>query len=254
MKKSIGEVLEKIERERISRIQRVLESNSNRIPQYMVVKSGGGIPCKGIWFAPVYKFLGGVLLGDDLESLRIGLESTANIGDKWIITEQTQLPVGSDIFQRHTGEIAEFVGSGNGEEGSSWNFITFKPGSLISFDDTDTAWHIIVEEVGSTNFSSNGGTGRIAIPYIDIDIIGSPPDIVKLFTNGQSGIKTNRSRYIDKCRFFQLIYTEDFIEYKALPTIYQESRYLNSEISTTGLFPPEAVGFGIRWLRGGGTI
>lgn len=26
---------------------------------------------------------------------------------------------------------------------------------------------------------------------------------------------------------------------------------LNSEISTTGLFPPEAVGFGIRWLRGG---
>jgi hypothetical protein len=37
MKKSIGEVLEKIERERISRIQRVLESNSNRIPQSLVV-------------------------------------------------------------------------------------------------------------------------------------------------------------------------------------------------------------------------
>lgn len=251
MKKSIGEVLEKIERERISRIQRVLESNSNRIPQYMVVKSGGGIPCKGIWFAPVYKFLGGVLSGTDLESLRTGIESTANIGDKWIIVEQTQLPVGLDIFQRHTGEIAEFVGAGNGVEGSSWNFIQLKSGTLVSFDGTDTPWYIIVDEVETTNFSSNGGTGKIAIPYIDIDIIGNPPDIVKFFKDGQSGIKTNRSRYIDKCRFFQLLYTEDFIEYKSLPTIYQESRYLNSEIATTGLFPPEAVGFGVRWLRGG---
>lgn len=150
MKKSIGEVLEKIERERASRIQKILESNSNRISQSMVVKSGGGIPCKGIWFTQIYKFLGG-----------------------------------------------------------------------------------------------------IAISYIDIDIIGNPPDIVKIFTVGYSGVKTNRSRYTDKCRSFQLLYTEDFIEYKALPTIYQESRYLNSEIVTTGLFPPEAIGFGVRWLRGG---
>lgn len=247
MKKSIGEVLEKIERERISRIQRVLESNSNRLSQHMIVKSGGGVPCKGIWFAPIYKFSGGILLGTDLESLRTGIEATANIGDKWLITEQTQLPVGTDIFQRHTGQIAEFVGSGNGEEGSSWNFITFKSGSLISFDGTDTPWYIIVEEVGSTNFPS----GKIAIPYIDVDITGNPPDIVKLFTDGYSGVKTNRSKYTDKCRSFQLLYTEDFIEYTSLPTIYQESRYLNSEIITTGLFPPEAIGFGVRWLRGG---
>lgn len=253
MKKSIGEIVEKLERERISRNSRLFENTTqNKITLPKITQSGKGIfVCKGIWFSEVEKFLGGVLSWTDLESLRAGIESSSNIGDKWIITEQTQLPIGSSLFERHTGEIAEFVGPGNGVEGSSWNFTQLKSGTLVSFDGMDAPWYIIVDEVETTNFSSNGGTGKIAIPYIDIDIVGSPPDIVRIFNNGYSGVKTNRSKFADRCRSFQLLYTEDYSEYKALPTIYQESIYINLDITTTGLFPPEAIGFGVRWLRGG---
>lgn len=213
-------------------------------------------PCAGVpvWPSTVKSFLGGYAYAADLEELRVSIESagSTNVGDLWIIAEQTVQPIGTGLFQRHTGEVAEFVGLGNGVEGSAWNFQSFPSGSLISMNGDSAGWVIIVDEVGTTYYSSNGGTGKIPIPYIDVNYDDIVPNSISLHTQGTGGIQTNRVDFLDPCRRMQLLWSEDFVIYQQVEpqVLYTEAQLLDG-IVTTGLFPVEAVAAGVRWLRGG---
>lgn len=183
------------------------------------------------------------------------VESTFSlgIGDRLLILGHINDTPGNDIWEIHTGDIAVYVGSGAGEDGFDWDYISLEPGTRVTSDfNIVSGGYIICNETDTTIYTDNGGTGRMAVEdtvlFYDGGIISSPP--YKLFDyDSFTGVTVDRSLYIDSCRKFQFEYSEDTVSWTTLDTVYPESLAI-SGLSELPVWPVEAVYVRVKWFRG----
>jgi hypothetical protein len=102
---------------------------------------------------------------------------TLSLGDTVLIRDHNTITPGSDIWEIHTGDVAEYVGAGNGESGSAWDFTTPAVGTVHKSLEDDTYW-IRGFELTTTIYSDNGGTGALCVDYFYPPQVpgGAPPE------------------------------------------------------------------------------
>lgn len=192
----------------------------------------------------------------DIESWPI-----ATIGFRVFIVGHSpaNIPASTDIFELNTGNIAVRVASGTGVGGSDWIFEELSPGTLVRLSNSpNVGCMIVVNEVGSTYYTDNGGTGKLGIDNSSLFLnffLEPPPYILTQsyefqFPPSFDSILSDRLSFVDPCRKVYFEWSEDGLVWNRLPTSYTEAEAL-SGIEDGIPYPPEAVFIRASWVRGG---
>jgi hypothetical protein len=158
-----------------------------------------------------------------------------------------------NTWSQHTGEIATYVGPGEGLDGGAWVFEALPIGTLVRWTAFPDSLMVILQAVGGSVYNAPGRSGRFAAQYLmgfPDGIVPAPPaallPVDSFNTNSELG---NWAAIYDPCRRCTIQWSEDDETYVDVPMepITEQQAFTLLPLE---LIPEGASSIRFKWTRG----
>lgn len=180
-------------------------------------------------------------------------EDTGALGVKVLVTGFANQDPDSSLWGRNTGNVVTKVAPGAGSENSAWEVTERVPGSIVvvgSSDEATIGAFIVCNETGSSDYSDNGGTGKVPVDLFEM-LANWPNEQPRLATGPpfDEGITTDRAQRVDPYRRMVWQWTADESTWTDLDMepVTEAQALAGVDLPT---LPPEATAIRSKWTRG----